>query len=160
MNNWIYKNKIVNKLEDIPKDVIGFVYELTYVSNKKYIGKRNLYSTQSRPMLLSGLKRCKESCKGYISSIIKPRKRVEIITRENNWIDYQGSSILIPKEEHIVFKEILYYCRDKNCLSYMEEKCLFETNAIIIDKYYNKTIQHRHFDNALIGLIYDVSQDN
>lgn len=148
---WIYKNKEIKVLSDFPEGTIGFIYLLKYESGMQYIGRKYLYSTVTLPLLKSGKKRV--GSKDYISSIIRPRLKKEVITKESDWKDYEGSSDDIPEYDTITSKTILHCCGDKNCVSYLEEKELFCRDAVISNEYYNKSIQKRHYDNSLNGLI-------
>ena len=41
--NWLYKNKEINEISDLPNNAFGFVYQTTHLpTNKKYIGKKSL----------------------------------------------------------------------------------------------------------------------
>ena len=40
MKKWLYKNKEINEISDLPNNAFGFVYQTTHLpTNKKYIGK-------------------------------------------------------------------------------------------------------------------------
>jgi hypothetical protein len=150
---WKYNNNCIESISDLPEGTIGFVYEIIYASGMRYIGRKNIYSKVTSPLLKSGLKRTPETCKDYVSSIIRPRKKKEEIVKYSNWLVYNGSSKLVPEYDEPVQKTIIDCCRDKNCISYLEEKLLFAVDAAVSDKYYNKSIGGRHFDNSLDGLI-------
>ena len=46
---WQYKQ---NKIDELPEDVVGFVYEITNTTNgRKYIGKKLARFKRSRPPL-------------------------------------------------------------------------------------------------------------
>jgi hypothetical protein len=46
---WLYKNKQVRSLEDLPKDSFGFVYEISHnKTGRKYIGKKSLYNRRNK----------------------------------------------------------------------------------------------------------------
>jgi len=34
---WLYKNKVINNIEDFPKDTFGFIYEVTHLPSGKNI---------------------------------------------------------------------------------------------------------------------------
>ena len=41
---WLYKEKVINSLEDFPQDTFGFIYIVTHKpSGKSYIGKKSLF---------------------------------------------------------------------------------------------------------------------
>ena len=40
---WLYKNKEINEISDLPNKAFGFIYQTTHLpTNKKYIGKKSL----------------------------------------------------------------------------------------------------------------------
>jgi hypothetical protein len=132
MSPWVYQNNIFTK-EDaeikIADGCIGFVYEITDVSNdKKYIGKKLLITKRKRPPL-----------KG------QKRKRIDII--QSDWEKYCGSSEtvkLLVKDRPADFKrEILEFCKGKGELSYIEAKWQFEKEVLLKDEYYNEFIGMR-----------------
>lgn len=124
---WIYKNNPVNSLEDMPKDVVGFVYEITHnPSNKKYIGKKILHHNKKLPPL-------------------KGKKRVRRIIKESDWKTYYGSNdeikSMIKEGKSDEFKrEILEYAVTKRQLSYLETKQLFKNDVLERDDYFNSNI--------------------
>lgn len=125
MDHWTYKEKLFES-EDIG-DYIGFVYLITDLSNnKKYIGKKNFWSTRKLPPL-----------KG------KTRKRVT--KKESDWKDYFGSSeqvkLLVESHGRNNFKrEILHLCNSKGMMSYLEAKEQFDREVLFSDEYYNEFI--------------------
>ena len=47
MNHWKYLGKDFTSLENIPQDVIGFIYKITNTQNGKfYIGKKMFFVTR------------------------------------------------------------------------------------------------------------------
>jgi hypothetical protein len=112
---------------DMIGDSIGFVYEITdLTNNKKYIGKKNFYSTRKLPPL-----------KG------KTKKRKKVA--ESDWMEYYSSSeeIKLLAEEHGANRfrrEILRLCESKGIMTYWEAKLQFEKNVLLSDEYYNEFI--------------------
>ena len=51
--------KEVTTIDELPKDVTGFVYLIVYKDGTKYIGKKNLYSIVKILSLKSGKQRDK-----------------------------------------------------------------------------------------------------
>lgn len=105
---------------------IGFVYEITDASNgKKYIGKKLLTSKKKLPPL-----------KG------KTRKRVKIT--QSDWEKYYGSSetvkTLVETRKSDFNRKILYLCKTKGELSYMEAKEQFDREVLLSDDFYNEFI--------------------
>lgn len=110
----------------IDEGYIGFVYEITDASNgKKYIGKKLLTSKKKLPPL-----------KG------KTRKRVKVT--QSDWEKYYGSSetvkTLVETRKSDFNRKILYLCKTKGELSYMEAKEQFDREVLLSDDFYNEFI--------------------
>ena len=70
---WLYKNKEINSIEDMPADTFGFVYLVTHTpSGKKYLGKKQLIANRTLPPL-------------------KGQKKKRKIQKESDWKTYYGS---------------------------------------------------------------------
>ena len=124
---WIYEEKPINEL---PDDVVGFVYQITNTTNHRmYIGKK-----------LAKFKRSRKPLKGR-----KNKRRYKV---DSDWQDYYGSSdeltIDIKKlgKEHFK-REILFYCYSKAELSYIEAREQFARKVLESDNYYNGHIRVR-----------------
>ena len=124
---WIYEQKPVLEL---PEDVVGFVYQITNITNgRMYIGKK-----------LAKFKRSRRPLKGR-----KNKRRYKV---DSDWQDYYGSSdelaIDIKKlgKEHFK-REILFYCYSKAELSYIEAREQFARKVLESDNYYNGHIRVR-----------------
>ena len=131
MNNvydWIENEQFVTDVHietKIEEGNIGFVYLVTDIENNmKYIGKKLVITTKKLPPL-----------KG------KKRKRTKIV--QTDWKDYFGSSEIIKNlvEEHgkeRFKREILYWCKSKGELSYVEMYHQVKENVLLKpDEYYN-----------------------
>lgn len=111
-------------------DFIGFVYRITNKTNDmKYLGKKLFVSTNRLPPL-----------KG------KTRKR--IVKKESDWKTYFGSSeevkMLVEQLGADAFhREILYLCKSKGEMSYIEAKLQFQFDVLLRDDYYNGIINCR-----------------
>jgi len=124
---WTYLGK---EVEELPQDVVGFVYIITNTTNdRQYIGKKLAKFSRTKPPL-----------KGK-----KNKRRTKV---ESDWKDYYGSSDEL--NEDIVqlgkdnFKrEILFYCYSKSELSYIEAREQFNYKVLESDKYYNGHIRVR-----------------
>ena len=135
---WLYKGKEVVSHEDLLPDCTNFVYEITYESGKKYIGKKTVRSMRR-------LKPTKAQLK-----IRKNYKRVEM--KNIPFVDYVGSS-QETEGQIVVSKEILYQCSTKKAATYVECATLFAEHAIFDDEYLNLNISGTFFDNDLEGLL-------
>jgi hypothetical protein len=134
---WYYNNKV---LEQPPEGYQGFVYLITDKSNDKmYIGKKGFWSRKTLPPL-----------KG------KTRKRRSIV--ESDWQTYYGSSdmvkqLLLEYGAQNFHREILYLCRTKGEMGYLEAKEQFARNVLLDDNYYNGIINckiHRSHVQSLL----------
>ena len=134
MNEWIYNNEILLNIEDY----IGFVYQITNITNgKKYIGKKNFYFIRSK-------------------MIKKKKKKVKI---ESDWKSYYGSNKILLEDVKTLGKdnfkrEIIVLCKTKSEFAYFEAKLQFDNNVLLSDEYYNEWIMvriHKKHLNSLIN---------
>ena len=131
---WTYQEKPINEL---PDDVVGFVYQITNTTNDRmYIGKK-----------LAKFKRSRKPLKGR-----KNKRRYKV---DSDWQDYYGSSdeltIDIKKlgKEHFK-REILFYCYSKAELNYVEAREQFARKVLESDNYYNGHIRVRVHGKGII----------
>mgnify|MGYP003137187731 CR=1 FL=1 len=128
---WMYQGKPVT---DIPEGYVGFVYQITNTTTgRKYIGKKLAEFKKSRPPL-------------------KGRKNKRRYKVESDWREYFGSSdSLLEDVEQLGQKnfsrEILYYCKNKAELSYIEAREHFARKVLESDDYYNGHIRVRVHGN-------------
>lgn len=113
--------------QEIPENVIGFVYCITNsLNSKKYIGKKLLINKKRRKPL-------------------KGRKNDRLYTKNSNWKVYCGSckellnDIQNLGESNFNF-EILYWCKSKWDLSYMELREQINREVLFKNDYYNSYI--------------------
>jgi hypothetical protein len=124
---WSYQGK---EIEEIPEGYIGFVYLITNLQTRqKYIGKK-----------LAQFKRTKPPLKG------KRLKRRSVV--ESDWREYWGSSDRLNADvqslgEENFTREILYFCKSKAEMSYLEALEQFERRVLETDEYYNGIINVR-----------------
>jgi hypothetical protein len=144
--NWIYQNKDVTCLEDIPdyEKYVGFVYKITDTETGKfYIGKKVF--TLSKKTKIG--KREK--------NLTKTRKTFKKVTKESDWKNYYGSCKEL-KEDIKTFgperfkRQIIKLCCTKKYLNYCElvnqilSDCLRRNsyNGNILGRYYNRDMQN------------------
>ena len=114
----------------IPETAYGFIYMITnLVTDKKYIGKKQMVSKRTRPPL-----------KG------KKRKRIEFV--ESDWKTYVSSSNELVNDMQKIGKEkfkfeILRFCHNKSQLAYYEAKEQFDREVLLKEDYYNGMINLR-----------------
>lgn len=126
--DWQYRNKQIKTIKDFPKNTVGFVYEITFSNQKKYIGKKVLQHKHTLKPL-----------KG------KKRKRITFV--ESDWKSYWGS---IKDKLHtesvkggilkITERKILKICYTKTDLTYFEVKYQFSKNVLESEIYLNSNI--------------------
>ncbi len=124
---WTYRGNII---DEIPKDIEGFVYLITNLTNnKKYVGKKLAKFKTTKPPL----KGKKNKRRGY---------------KESDWKDYWGSSDHLNEDvqtlgpEHFT-REILHMCPSRGVMSYLEAREQFERRVLETDEYYNGIINVR-----------------
>ena len=124
---WLYKN---NPITEIPDEYEGFVYLITNLTNnQKYIGKKLARFKTSKPPL-----------KGK-----KNRRRGK---KESDWQTYWGSSDRLNEDvknlgEENFTREILYFCKSRAEMSYIEAREQFDRRVLETDEYYNGIINVR-----------------
>ena len=125
--SWTYKGKSV---ESIPDEYEGFVYLITNLTNnRKYVGKK-----------LARFKTTKPPLKG------KKNKRRGF--KESDWQTYWGSSDRLNEDiatlgEDKFSREILYFCKSRAEMSYIEAREQFDRRVLETDEYYNGIINVR-----------------
>ena len=131
---WTYKNKTI---EDIPEGIIGFVYLITNITNnRKYIGKK-----------LTQFKRSKKPLKG--------RTNKRRYTVESDWKDYYGSSDELTADVELLGKdkfkrEIMFWCKSKSELSYIEAREQFTHKVLESKQWYNGHIRVRVHQKGIL----------
>jgi len=125
--NWTYNG---SEITEIPDEYEGFVYIITNLTDdRKYIGKKLAKFKTTKPPL----KGKKNKRRGY---------------KESDWRDYWGSSDkLIADVEKLgedkFTREILYFCKSRGEMSYLEAREQFERRVLETDEYYNGIINVR-----------------
>jgi len=131
---WTYKGK---EVVDIPPEFIGFVYLITNTTNdRKYIGKK-----------LTQFKRSKKPLKG--------RTNKRRYTVESDWKDYYGSSDELTADVETLGKdkfkrEIMFWCKSKSELSYIEAREQFTHKVLESKQWYNGHIRVRVHQKGIL----------
>ena len=125
--NWTYNG---DEVTEIPDEYEGFVYIITNLTDdRKYIGKKLAKFKTTKPPL----KGKKNKRRGY---------------KESDWRDYWGSSDKLLADVEKLGKdkftrEILYFCKSRGEMSYLEAREQFSRRVLETDEYYNGIINVR-----------------
>ena len=124
---WTYEGK---PIDTIPDEYEGFVYLITNLkTGQKYIGKKLAKFKTTKPPL----KGKKNKRRGY---------------KESDWKTYWGSSDRLNADvaelgEENFTREILYLCKSRAEMSYIEAREQFDRRVLETDDYYNGIINVR-----------------
>lgn len=138
---WTYNN---NPLNELPDNVIGFVYLITNTTTgRKYIGKKLAKFAKTRYKMITQKngKRVKKKIRSYIDS---------------DWLSYYGSSEALNKDIELIGKhhferQILRMCFSKSECSYMEAKEQFYNGVLESPDWYNAQISVRCHKKNILG---------
>ena len=126
---WLFKDKVIESIEEMPQDTYGFIYLITHLpSNRKYIGKKVLYFERNVKIGKKELQALKEERKAKGIGGRPPSKKKVI--KESDWKTYYGSQTEIKElvkngKESDFRREILKFVNSKKHLTYFECKYLF-----------------------------------
>ena len=136
---WIFKGKEFTEA-DIPKDAIGFIYEMSAIIDGKavrYIGKKNFYANVKKKL-------------GKRALAAVTDKRLKKYTREMkaDFMNYYSSNRVL-KDAHkkgvVIKREMLLICYSKTDLTYQETKHQFLYEVLEKEEYLNGNILGRFF---------------
>ena len=145
---WLYQNKEVLSLEDLPQDTYGFVYiSIHQPTGKSYIGKKSLFHNVKKKL----------TKKQLVEQTGRGRKpTTEIVQKESDWKTYYGSAkpildLLKEGKQEEFTREILQLVPNKKLLTYYECKYLFMLGVIEKqDGYFNDNILGKFFRKDFI----------
>jgi len=140
---WLYKEKVINSIEEMPQGTFGFIYMTTHKpSGVSYIGKKSLYHNVKRKLTKKEL--AEQTGRGR-----KPT--TQVVQKESDWKTYYGSTKQIVelikggKQEDFT-REILQFVFNKKLLTYHECKYLFSYGVLEHpQKYFNDNILGKFF---------------
>lgn len=136
---WIFKGKEFTEA-DIPKDAIGFIYEMSAIIDGKavrYIGKKNFYANVKKKL-------------GKRALAAVTDKRLKKYTREMkaDFMNYYSSNKVL-KDAHkkgvVIKREMLLICYSKTDLTYQETKHQFLYEVLEKEEYLNGNILGRFY---------------
>ena len=136
---WLYKNKEINEISDLPNNAFGFVYQTTHLpTNKKYIGKKSLMYNLKKKLG----KKEKLLWEGKGRPPVYKR-----VLKESDWKNYYGSHSFIKEaNEEDLKREILKIAYHKKELTYLECKYQFTLGVLESRSYLNDNILGKFFD--------------
>ena len=124
---WTYEGTTIDTIQD---EYEGFVYLITNTTTgQKYIGKKLAKFKTTKPPL-------------------KGKKNKRRGTKESDWREYYGSSDRLNADVATLgadkfTREILYLCKGRGEMSYIEAREQFDRRVLETDEYYNGIINVR-----------------
>ena len=140
---WLYKNKEINEISDLPNNAFGFVYKTTHLpTGKKYIGKKSLIYNLKKKLG----KKEKALWEGKGRPPVYKR-----VLKESDWKSYYGShSFIKDANKEDLTREILEVAYHKKELTYLECKYQFTLGVLESRSYLNDNILGKFFDKDFI----------
>jgi hypothetical protein len=143
MENWLYKDKKMECLEDFPKETYGFIYITIHEpSGKSYLGKKVLYHNVKKKLTKKEL--AEQTGRG--------RKPTTVTTqKESDWKTYYGSAkpileLIKQGKQKDFSRKILCMVNNKKLLTYYECKYLFQLGVLEnSDEWINDNILGKFF---------------
>ena len=137
---WQYQQTAITEL---PENCVGFVYEITCLENqRKYIGKKlaKFKTTRYKMHTQKNGKKVRKRIRGAVAS---------------DWQEYYGSSDRLNEDiakfgKDKFKREILFYCKSKAELSYVEAREQFSRKVLETNDYYNGHIRVRVHGKGII----------
>ena len=140
---WLYRNKKIKEISDLPNNAFGFVYQTTHLpTNKKYIGKKSLIYNLKKKLG----KKEKALWEGKGRPPVYKR-----VLKESDWKTYYGShSFIKESNEEDLKREILKIAYHKKELTYLECKYQFTLGVLESRSYLNDNILGKFFDKDFV----------
>ena len=140
---WLYNDKEINEISDLPNNAFGFVYQTTHLpTNKKYIGKKSLMYNLKKKLG----KKEKLLWEGKGRPPVYKR-----VLKESDWKNYYGSHGFIKEaNKEDLKREILEIAYHKKELTYLECKYQFTLGVLESRSYLNDNILGKFFDKDFV----------
>ena len=145
---WLYNEKVIEKIEDMPQGTFGFIYIVKHKpTSKAYIGKKVLYHNVKKKLT-----------KKEIAEQTGPGRKsaTKVVVKESDWKTYYGSAKPIMelikggKQEEFT-REILQLVPNKKLLTYYECKYLFKYGVLEYPlEYFNDNILGKFYSKDFI----------
>ena len=136
---WIYQDKIIQEISDLPEEAFGFIYQTTHLpTGKKYIGKKSLiYNLKKK---LGKKEKALWEGKG------RPPMYKQV-QKESDWKTYYGSHAFIKEaHDYDLHRKILQIAYNKKELTYLECKYQFVLEVLEDKQYLNDNILGKFYD--------------
>jgi hypothetical protein len=140
---WLYKEKVINSIDDFPTDTFGYIYIVTHTpSGVSYLGKKSLYHNVKRKLTKKELAEM---------PVTRGRKVLtEVVKKESDWKTYFGSEERIKElikegKQDEFTREIIHLVPNKKLLTYYECKYQFTFGVLESDKWFNTNILGKFF---------------
>ena len=141
---WLFENREITSIEDVPTNAQGFIYRIVHIpTGKAYIGKKILFNNVKKKLT-------KKELEEYDKPGRKPTSKR--VVKESDWMKYYGSckplQQLVKQEGPDNFvREILRFVPNKKMMTYYETKELF----------INEVLEHpdRYFNDCILGKFYN-----
>lgn len=149
--NWLFENREIKFIEDLPKATFGFIYEVEHIlTGKKYLGKKVLYFKRNVKLGKKEYQLLQEERKSKGIGGRTPQKKE--VVKESDWKTYVGSNQEIKellkqgKGLEDFNRTILKCVSNKKMLTYFENKFLFSQGVIEPNSnYINDNIEGRYY---------------
>ena len=145
MNNWIYKGKEVESIDDLPQGTFAFVYKITNLNNNRtYFGKKQVVSVLNKAITK------KDRLTPEFAD--KRKKKKQVIKEMKGWMEYTGSNTELNQDIDdgaAIKKEIIVCCKTKNQATYFETKVQFSEGVLEDDLSYNDNILGKFYRKSL-----------
>ena len=137
---WLYQNKEINEIIDLPNNAFGFVYKTTHLpTGKKYIGKKSLMYNRKKKLT-------KKELLEYAGQRGRTPTHIRVL-KESDWKTYYGSHSFIKEaNKEDLTREILEIAYHKKELTYLECKWQFVLKVLEDKGYLNDNILGKFFD--------------
>ena len=140
MSSWLYGDKFIESIEDVPEGSVSFIYEIQ-IDGRFYIGKKNLYTTRK-----------KHFGKKKLATVTDKRlKTYEKVTTESNWLKYCSSSKEVKhlvEQGSVPERRILRFCKSVKEATFYENKYIYANieepdnlNDNVSGRYFRKEIE-------------------
>jgi hypothetical protein len=146
---WLYNEKVISSIEEMPQGTFGFIYITTHNSSGiSYIGKKSLYHNVKRKLT-------KKELAEHTGRGRKPT--TEVVQKESDWKIYYGSAkpilaLLKEGKQEEFTREIIQFVHNKKLLTYYECKYLFKYGVLEHPlEYFNDSILGKFFTKDFVS---------